>query len=143
MGQNVLNLFPNPNLPGIANNYISTLAATLNQDNFDFRLDENITDRDQVFFRVSHHNTDQYTPGALPLPAVGSADASNNIYPLMQFALSYTRTISPALINEARAGATRLNTRAFSLNYGKDVAQQLGDSRCQWRRSTHFRSHPD
>jgi len=126
VGANILNLYPNPNLPGIANNYVSTLAATLTQNNFDFRLDQNFTDRDQFFFRVAHHNTDQYTPGALPLPAVGSADASNNVYPLVQFELSYTRTLSSNLVNEARAGATRLNTRAFPLNYGQNVAQEVG-----------------
>ncbi|MDQ6759269.1 MAG: TonB-dependent receptor [Acidobacteriota bacterium] len=128
VGRNIINLFPDPNLPGLANNYVSTLAATLSQSNFDFKVDHNFSERDQVFFRISHHNTDQYTPGALPLPAVGSSDASTNTYPLGQVVVSYTRTLSPTLINEARAGATRLNTRAFNLNYGDNVSDTIGIS---------------
>lgn len=123
---NALNLFPDPNLPGIANNYVYNPVSTFNDDNFDFRVDQNFSSRDQAFFRFSHHYTDQYTPGTLPLPAVGSSNASNNTYPLIQFVAGYTRTFTPSLINEVRIGATRLDTHAYPLNYGNYIDNQVG-----------------
>ena len=125
-GQNLMNLFPDPNLPGLVSNYASNPSATVNRDNFDIKVDQNFTQKDQAFFRYSHQHTDQNTPGPLPLPAIGSTNAATVLYPLDQFVMGYTRTLTPNLINEARAGATRLNTQAHNPNYGKNVSDQMG-----------------
>jgi TonB dependent receptor len=125
-GLNLLKLFPAPNLPGIVNNYVSTPAATDRRDLFDLKLDGNISERDQVFVRISRQNTNVYTPGSLPAPAVGNAQGNTVQYPLYQVASGFTRTISPHVINEFRAGFTRLDNQAKSANYGNDVANQVG-----------------
>jgi hypothetical protein len=126
VGAAVLALFPDPNLPGLVNNYGSNPNQTVDRDNYDIKIDQNFTTRDQAFFRYSQHFTQQYLPGPLPLPAVGSSDASNNRYPLKQFVAAYTRSISPALVNEFRAAATRLNILALQLNYGANLADEIG-----------------
>jgi hypothetical protein len=125
-GQNLMNLFPNPNLPGLVSNYASNPAATVNRDNFDIKVDQNFSARDQAFFRYSHQHTDQNTPGPLPLPAIGSTNAASVIYPLNQLVAGYTRTFTPNLIDEARAAFTRLNTKALNPNYGSNVADKIG-----------------
>jgi hypothetical protein len=125
-GSAILNLFPDPNLPGQVNNYGSNPNQIIDRDNYDIKIDQNFSVRDQAFFRYSQHYTQQYLPGPLPLPAVGSTDASNNNYPLKQFVAAYTRTLSPAMVNEVRAAATRLNIRALQLNYGQNLADQVG-----------------
>ncbi len=125
-GSGLINLFPDPNLPGQVNNYASDPNQTVNRDNYDIKIDQNFGAKDQAFFRYSQQGTQQYLPGPLPLPAVGSINASNNLYPLKQFVAAYTRTLSPAMVNEVRAAATRLNIKALQLNYGNNVAEQVG-----------------
>lgn len=125
-GSAILNLFPDPNLPGLVSNYGSSPNQIVNRDNYDAKVDHNFGSRDQTFFRYSQHYTQQYLPGPLPLPAIGSTDASNNNYPLKQLVAAYTRTLSPVLVNEFRAAATRLNILALQLNYGQNLADQIG-----------------
>lgn len=125
-GLNLLKLFPAPNLTGIANNYIYTPASTDRRDYFDLKVDENITPEDQVFLRISRQNSSIYTPGSLPAPALGNQQGTNATYPLWQLATGYTRTITPHVINEVRAGYTRLNNQAFNGDYGMNVAQEVG-----------------
>ncbi|MBI4893275.1 MAG: TonB-dependent receptor [Acidobacteria bacterium] len=125
-GSSILNLYPDPNLSGQVSNYSSSPNQTVNRDNYDVKVDQNFGSRDQMFFRYSQHYTQQYLPGPLPLPAIGSSDASNNNYPLKQLTAAYTRTLSPVLVNEFRAAATRLNILALQLNYGNNLSDQLG-----------------
>lgn len=126
VGAAVIALFPDPNLPGQVNNYGSNPNQTVNRDNYDIKIDQNFSPRDQAFFRYSQHFTQQYLPGPLPLPAIGSQDASNNRYPLKQFVAAYTRTLTPTLVDEFRAAATRLNILALQLNYGNNLADEIG-----------------
>ena len=117
---------PIPTLPGgHVSNYASNPSATVNRDNFDIKVDQNFTQKIRRF-SATRTSTDQNTPGPLPLPAIGSANASTILYPLDQLVMGYTRTLTPNLINEARAGATRLNTQAHNPNYGKNVSDQVG-----------------
>jgi hypothetical protein len=125
-GLNLINLFPNPNLPGLVSNYSSAPAGTDTRDNFDLRIDQRFMAQDQGFIRLSRQNTTQYTPGSLPAPAIGNLLGYTIDYPLGQVAVGYTKILTPNLLNEARAGATRLNTLAFNGNYGKDISTQVG-----------------
>lgn len=93
---------------------------------FDLKLDGNITPLDQVFIRVSRQNSNIYTPGSLPAPAVGHGQGNTVEYPLYQLASGYMHTFSPQVINEFRAGFTRLDNRAFNANYGNDVSAEIG-----------------
>jgi hypothetical protein len=125
-GSAVINLFPDPNSPGQVNNYGSNPNQTVNRDNYDAKIDHSFGSRDQTFFRYSQHYTQQYLPGPLPLPAIGSSDASNNNYPLKQLTGSWTRTVSPVLVNEFRAAFTRLNILALHLNFGRNLSDEIG-----------------
>lgn len=126
VGSNVMNLFPDPNQPGLVANYGSSPNQTVERNNYDIKIDHAFSAKDQTFFRYSQHHTQMYNPGPLPKPAIGSTDASDNLYPLYQFVGSYTRTLSPSAVNEFRAAATRLNLGARHLNWGVDLAEQLG-----------------
>lgn len=125
-GLNLVKLFPAPNLAGVANNYVSTPVSTDRRDDFDLKLDGNISPNNQVFARISRQNSNIYFPGSLPAPAVGNALGNTVQYPLYQVASGYTRVFSAHVINELRAGFTRLDNRAFNANYGNDVANQVG-----------------
>src|SRR5262249_28269477 len=71
VGQNLINLYPLPNLLGIANNFLYSPTRTLSENEFDVRIDHTFSQTDNGFFRYSqaHDNIDQ--PGPLPTPAVG------------------------------------------------------------------------
>jgi outer membrane receptor protein involved in Fe transport len=125
-GRNILGLFPDPNLPGLANNYSSNPPQPTDSNNFDIKIDQNFTDRDMAFFRYSQHTFNQDAAGSLPAPAWGSTAAGLSRYPVHQFVMSYTHLFSPTLVNEARAGVGRLFIDGRNANYGVNVADQLG-----------------
>ena len=126
VGRNLINLYPDPNRPGLVSNYGSNPAQPVTRNNYDAKIDQNFSPRDQAFFRFSRHLTDVDVPGSLPLPAVGASEASLSRYPLIQFVASYTRTFTPTLINEFRAGVTRLNIEARHPNWGRNASDEVG-----------------
>jgi hypothetical protein len=108
---NLLNLFPAPSLPGLFNNYASSpiLKNTVNQ--FDVRIDANLSQKDQLFGRVSYSDVPQYFPG----PFTGIADggafyAGYQTASSINLALSETHSFTPTLVNEARLGFNRIGT---------------------------------
>jgi hypothetical protein len=95
VGQNLINLFPEPNRPGQVNNYGLNPGSPVTRNNYDVKIDQNFSPRDQAFFRLSRHLSDFDVPGSLPLPAVGTTNATTVKFPLVQFVASYTRTFTP------------------------------------------------
>jgi hypothetical protein len=126
IGQKVANLYPDSNRPGIAANYGTNPPQPTTGNNFDVKLDQNFSPRDQAFFRFSRHRFQQDIPGSLPAPAIGNTAASQSRYPLHQFVVSYTRTLAPNKINEFRAGVTRLRIEARNPNWGRNVSEEIG-----------------
>jgi len=127
VGQALINLYPNPNEPGTSANYATNPSQSLDSNAFDIKVDPSLGPRDQTFFRYSHHGADQVVPGSLPLPAVGgNNNYASSRYPLQQFVASYTHTISPNMVNEFRAGFTRLRIESLPLNSGKNISDALG-----------------
>ena len=126
VGQNLINLFPDPNLPGISNNYLVNPPQPNDSNNVDMKIDQNFSDNDRAFFRFSRHNYNQTRPGALPAPAWGSTAAGLSRNPLHQFVASYTHLFSTSVVNEARAGVGRLFIDSRNANYGVNVAEQVG-----------------
>src|SRR5262245_17216983 len=59
VGRNIAALYPDPNRPGIANNYGTNPPQPTTSNNFDLKIDQNFSSRGQAFFRYSQHNTDQ------------------------------------------------------------------------------------
>src|SRR5271165_4766363 len=66
----LLNLFPAPNNSGLFNNYSSNPAINSNTDQFDVRVDHNISSKDNVFGRLSYLRNPEIIPG----PFGGIAD---------------------------------------------------------------------
>jgi hypothetical protein len=112
-GAKIMALYPLPNLTGAANNYILNPSNRLTGDQFDNRMDYNISARDQLFGRYSLTETDQITPGPLPPPAVGQAQgglaAGEAPITAHSGVLGETHTFNPKIVNEFRASVTRLD----------------------------------
>ncbi len=128
VGQNILNIYPAPNLPGLVNNYLYNPVRITTANDWDLKFDHRFSDKDAVWVRYSESKNDLTEPSFLPAPAVGNGPSvpGLNDQPVKQAVLSETHILSPTSFNEARFGFTRLNLRSFPVNYGKDVSEQLG-----------------
>jgi hypothetical protein len=115
----LLNRFPFPTSSGTANNYRRVGDETVNQDQFDVRLDHKIGVRDSVFARLSGFR-ESFLP-VTPLPD-GSGVTSGTLGPQdtqsWSFASRYQRSFSAHVLNELRLGDTRrhVGRRAVELN---------------------------
>jgi hypothetical protein len=107
----LLNLFPAPTGPGLLNNYSVTRNATTDVNSYDVRIDQNFSEKDQLFGRYSW----SHSPSYLPPPFTGYADGGGfgqgqQSVNTMGAALSYTHSFTPTLVNEARVGFNREHT---------------------------------
>jgi hypothetical protein len=97
------NLYPLPNRPGNANNYVTTFDTKIIAHQFDFKIDVRPTDKDSISGRYSFAIQDETgIKGALPTDLTGLRKGRPQ-----NFVLNYTRTITPTIINEARFGFNR------------------------------------
>jgi hypothetical protein len=108
---NVLKYYPLPNLPGDANtganNYAASGSTQLNLDNYDFRVDHRISERQTFFARYSHRYTEDVPLKAFPesiTMAEGRVIQENKA---RNFVAEYTHTLSPATVLTGRLGFAR------------------------------------
>ena len=107
----LLNLYPNPTNGNLFNNYANSPKLDEHRNGFDTRMDANITEHNQLFFRFDYVDDPQFIPGIFGGIADGGAFQQGNQTALAQnTALGYTHTFSPTLINEARVGFNYLHT---------------------------------
>ncbi len=102
-------LYPLPNAQGsgalgVSSNYIGRSANSLNNDQADAKLDLRASDRDNISGRFS---ISRYRQGgsqaALPTTMTTGQDG-----PTTTEVLTWTRTFSPSVVNELRAGYSRV-----------------------------------
>jgi len=120
-------LFPQPNVNINGNNFLVDPKKSLNQNNFDVRVDHRFTDKDNFFARFSYEDQPIFTPG----PFGGFLDgggftAGNQDNAYRSAAISELHTFSPTLLNEFRFGYNRINSHRFQPNSNTDVSGQLG-----------------
>jgi len=122
--------YPLPNLPTsvgfpVSNNYRGQTKQKIRNDQGDIKIDFTPTSKDRISGRYSQGEAgdSQVNPIAITFPSVSN-------YPDKGLALNYSRVISSAIVNNARAGFTRVRwqqgdpvdtTGAFGLNGNKVV----------------------
>jgi hypothetical protein len=120
-------LYPAPNTNINGNNYLVDPKKSLDQNNFDIRVDHKFSDRDNFFTRFSYESQPIFTPGPFTTALDGggfTAGTQDNSY--RSVALSEIHTFSPTLVNEFRFGYNRINSHRFQANANTDVSGQLG-----------------
>jgi Carboxypeptidase regulatory-like domain/TonB dependent receptor/TonB-dependent Receptor Plug Domain len=109
----LLALYPAPNAKGggINNNYVSAPVLQASFDGFDLRVDQNFSDKDQFFGRVSYTFNPEIIP--TPCPGLAECDASatigNQDTTIFGAAVGETHVFSPHLVNEIRIGYNRIH----------------------------------
>ncbi len=135
---NLMKLYPLPTTASLLSNYANSPKLYEHRNAFDVRMDANISDKNQVFFRFSYVDDPQFIPGIFGGVADGGGFQQGNQTAIaQQAALGWTHTFSPTLINEGRIGFNYLHTtRAGPVanelgipeQYGiQDVPQVLGN----------------
>lgn len=129
VGINLLNLYPLPNLgSGEVNNFLFNPVRPNDGDRVDVKVDHTFSTMDTMFVRVSRGNDTLVEPSFLGDTAVGGGPGVPGTaeQPVIQIVASETHVFSPSVINEARAGWTRLNLRQLPLTYGRNLTSEVG-----------------
>jgi Carboxypeptidase regulatory-like domain len=124
----LLSKIPLPNQPGNVQNLIAALKETADVNQFNLRLDHQLTSRDQIFGRLTTYRARALQPyGASQLneslvPGFGRelTTKTNNV------ALSHTHTFTNNVLNEFRFGWLGVSGGQASLNQGVDFASSAG-----------------
>jgi hypothetical protein len=101
IGQAILNLYPQPNLPGEFNNYIFGGTAHAPDYQFDIKIDHQINDRNHLSGRYSRGSSNYYTPMIFgdSFDNNGSGDGIAGSPTLAQNgSIEYSRTLNPRIV---------------------------------------------
>ncbi|MFN8003259.1 MAG: TonB-dependent receptor [Acidobacteriota bacterium] len=128
VARKLLERYPLPTASGTANNFRRVANERTNQDQFDVRLDQHFSDRQQIFGRFSFFNEDA-TP-VTPLPD-GSGNLTQGVLGVQksrgyQAVGNYQRVFATSLLNELRFGYTRRSIDRRGLLLDAPPAQSLG-----------------
>jgi Carboxypeptidase regulatory-like domain/TonB dependent receptor-like, beta-barrel len=122
-------LFPAPNVSGNpAFNYVANPVENTHRSNFDTRVDQKFSDKDNAFIRFSYENQ----PRIIPSPFQSSIADGGGFFSGIEdnsyrsVALSETHVFRPTLVNEFRFGYNRVNSHRFQFNFDKDISGQIG-----------------
>lgn len=111
VARGLLELWPEPNFAGTGTrqNYISAPPWNTDRDQTDVRIDHNLTEADKMFGRFSKSRLDTLRGSPLPQPARGDQgnDRAFDDNDAHSGVLSWTRILTPTLVNEFRYGFVR------------------------------------
>ncbi len=133
VGQNLVNLYPNPNTPGTSSAnglYTSSPTKIDDFDQFTVRVDHRFSDKHTLFGRYSFSEEnrfdtfDSFCAGSNNVPGFGC----NTLNGGQQALLDYIWLISANKVNEARMSFTRVRGGIFQQNEFNDVSTKLGIS---------------
>jgi hypothetical protein len=124
----LLDRYPLPTSTGAANNYRRLGDEGTDQDQFDIRLDHYLSDRSQIFGRLSLFNEDA-TP-VTPLPdgsgSITSGALAKQKSRGYQAVGNYTATFASRFVNELRFGYTRRSIDRTALLLDGPPSKSLG-----------------
>jgi outer membrane receptor protein involved in Fe transport len=124
----ILPLFPDPNNPAeLARNFIfnAVPSARTKRNNVVGRIDDNISNKDNIYGRYLFNQEETVVPPNLPEPSLSNG---RNFFLRAQGASAgWNHVISPALITNTSLGYTRYTNRQATLNsYRQDFITPAG-----------------
>jgi len=127
-------LYPKPNVAGtkaangqIINNFLYNPVLTREDDQFDAKIDNYLSQNNHFFGRYSFERTHRFLPATLPHGDSGTTfGAGTGLIRAQSLALNDTYTISPRWLNEARIGFSRIGFKVTSIDAGTNLAKTVG-----------------
>jgi hypothetical protein len=137
VGQNYLNAFPQPNCnPStdsrcgtIINNYVNSRSQIENWNDFDVRLDYDLSSKDRFFGRFTRDRADQTSTTFLTTLPSGFGSGTNFNHPY-GLALGWTHIFSPNLLSQMHLGFVRTTYGYTPPDEGIPLCTQLGIVNC-------------
>jgi hypothetical protein len=115
--------FPQANRPGLVNDYYGYEVAPDDWDSEVIKIDHRFSASDSASFRYLK----RYNRSANPYQSGNTGMFGQTVRNHQTLAgLTYTRTFSPAIVNETRFGFTRTDERDLGAHQGTDYNSQLG-----------------
>jgi len=112
VGQALIGIYPAPNANNVAQgyNYVNEPVRKLNELKFDARVDETLTDKDNLFARFSYDQAFSFVPGGAPGLAEANPFGSNEnlINHARNIGTGWTHVFSPTTVNLATLGYDRI-----------------------------------
>jgi hypothetical protein len=122
----LMQLYPEPNAPGLNNNYTVNRTNTDDTHAFDMRVDHNFSASDRFFARYSFSDNHKVRPSPFEGEADGGGFAEGDEKVRVNgFAASHTHMFSSTLVNEARFGLSREHTNRLQ-PFGEDTSDIPG-----------------
>jgi hypothetical protein len=127
VGAKIVSLIPDPNVAGTTI-YASTPITTTRQDQFDVRIDHQLSSNKTLFGRYSFVDTLTFRPAPLPGLAEGSFNDAfgSNANRSQALAIGLTWIFSPGFVGDFRFGWGRGNYFTSPPNSGVDGAAEVG-----------------
>ncbi len=111
----LLSLYPAPTGSSLFSNYTNSPKLFEHRNSFDARLDLDLSDKNQLFYRFSYVDDPDFIPGIFGGVADGGGFQQGNQTALaQQSVLAYTHVFSSSTVNVARAGLNYLHTTRVS-----------------------------
>jgi hypothetical protein len=127
VGHAVVNVFPHTNLPGLFDNFVNTPKQVTNADQYDFRLDHRISDRDNIFGHSALQDVRFLKPAPLGEAGGCCQGFGSNIDGRQQsHAAGWIHNFGPHLVNEFRFGFIQWKINTLHLDTGQNRSEQLG-----------------
>ena len=127
-------LYPEPNTPGtrqangqIINNYLLNPVKNRDDNQFDVKVDHNLSNANRFFLRYSYQKVHRLQPASLPHGDAGATfGAGDGNITAQGVAFNDTHTIRANLLNESRFGWTSIKFFQLPIDYGKNPALAVG-----------------
>jgi len=135
VARNILTqLYPEPNTTGtrqangqVINNYLLNPVKERQDNQFDVKVDHNLTTNNRFFTRYSFEKTHRLQPASLPHGDAGfTFGAGDGNIKAQSLAFNDTHTLKQSLLNEFRFGWSSIKFLNTSIDYGTNPAAAVG-----------------
>ncbi len=112
--------FPTNLLPNTTSNFINTLKRTRQDNQVNTRIDQKISEKNNLYGRFSWSDLDQVSPGNVPTAFIGTFNKYRGV------AISDTHIFNASLILDVRLGYYRANLGQGPTEHFIDVYRKVG-----------------
>ncbi|HEU0119494.1 MAG TPA: carboxypeptidase-like regulatory domain-containing protein, partial [Bryobacteraceae bacterium] len=129
--KNLQALYPLPQLNTNFANYTNFGPNTINNYEYDIKIDHNFSDKDKFFARYSGRQSNSDPASAFPNPDAGGRNPGQLGFgstrtPGRQAVVNYVRVITPRLTNDLHLGWFQVYPKRTVAGYGKVSTNSLG-----------------
>ena len=130
VGQNIVNLFPFPSIPGagLTNNFLFNGKYKFDENAFETRFDYNISSNDRFFAHYAIATPTATNPSNFPnvTGGAGSGTSSSLDNRVQSLAGDWGHIFNPGLLNDLRAGFMRFHDSTLPLDFGTSAGNKVG-----------------